>query len=320
MRLGEFYNKCVEDGIRADKRGRAHINRLLKEEKKKYDKLEGFERECYDVERLRNPFPDCRILHGDRRTEVKCMMVGIDAHSAELLLATELRRSGKRVDLVLTHHPAGHATKRLPEVMDIQTEQWINYGVPPHLAEAIIDAKKEWAIRQFLVRNSDAPVDIARTLNIPFMGVHTPADNWVASYMQKKMDRGKPRIVGDVIDIILKEPEYRHHAMLQAGPTIVCGKKEGRCGKVYVDMTGGIMAGKDYLPELSRRGISTLVVMHIPDDAVDKAKEEKLNVIIAGHIASDTLGMNMLMDHVLPRNVEVIEISGFRRFPRKSSK
>ncbi|KPJ61261.1 MAG: hypothetical protein AMJ46_02900 [Latescibacteria bacterium DG_63] len=320
MKLGDFYSKCVEHGIRADKRGRAHINRLLKEEKNKYDKLEGFEKECYDVERLRNPFTDCRILYGDRRTEVKCMMVGIDAHSDELLLANELRQNGKRVDLVLTHHPAGHATKRLPEVMDIQTEQWITFGVPPHLAESIIDGRKEWAIRQFLVRNSDAPVDIARVLDIPFMGVHTPADNWVASYMQKKIDRARRRTVGDVIDIILKEPEYQHHAKLQAGPALICGKKESRCGRVYVDMTGGIMAGKSYLPELSQRGISTLVVMHIPDDAVDKAKEEKMNIIIAGHIASDTLGMNLLLDQVLPRNIEVIEVSGFRRFHRKSGK
>jgi putative NIF3 family GTP cyclohydrolase 1 type 2 len=320
MKLGDLYSKCVEYGIRADKRGRAHINRLLKEEKKKYDKLEGFEKECYDVERLRNPFTDCRILYGDPRTEVKCMMVGIDAHSAELLLASELRRNGKRVDLVLTHHPAGHATKRLPEVMDIQTEQWINYGVPTHLAEAIVDGKKEWAFRQFLVRNSDAPVDIARVLDIPFMGVHTPADNWVAWYMQKKIDGGRPRTVSDVIDIILKEPDYRHHAKLQAGPSLVCGKKENRCGKVYVDMTGGIMAGKDYLPELSQRGISTLVVMHIPDEAVEKAKTEKLNIIIAGHIASDSLGVNLLLDRVLPKNVEVIEVSGFRRFRRKAGK
>ncbi len=320
MRLGDFYSKCVEYGIRADKRGRAHLNRLLKEEKKKYDKLEGFEKECYDVERLRNPFTDCRILYGDPRREIKSMMVGIDAHSDELLLANELKRNGTPVDLVLTHHPAGHATKRLPEVMDIQTEEWIMYGVPPHVAESIIDVKKEWATRQFLVRNTDAPVDVARILDIPFMGVHTPADNWVASYMQKKVDRAKPRLVSDVIDIFLKEPEYRHHAKLQAGPTLVCGKKENRCGKVYVDMTGGIMAGKTYLPELSKRGISTLVVMHIPDDAVDKAKEEKLNIIIAGHIASDTLGLNLLLDRVLSKNMKIIEVSGFRRFPRKSSK
>jgi putative NIF3 family GTP cyclohydrolase 1 type 2 len=320
MKLGEFYASCIEAGIRADQRGRPEIKRLLAEEKKKYGKLDGLEKELFDVERLRNPYTDCRILHGAPKTEVKRMMVGIDAHSDELLLANELTRSGKRIDMVLTHHPAGHAVKRLPEVMNIQAEQWISLGVPPHLADAIIDEKKTWALRQFHVRNSDAPVDVARILDIPFMACHTPADNWAASYMQKKINGSKPRTVGDLIDVILSVPEYKHHAKLQAAPTIVCGGKETRCGRVFVDMTGGINAGKQFLPELSRQGISTLVVMHIPDDSVDRAREEKLNIVIAGHIASDTLGMNLLLDHALRGKVEIVECSGFKRFPRKAGK
>ncbi len=320
MRLGELYINCIEAGIRADQRGRAEIRRILNSEKEKHKRLEGIEKELFDLERLRNPYADCRILHGDAKKEIKSLMVGIDAHSDELLLANELKRNGKRVDLVLTHHPAGHAVKRLPEVMNIQAEQWISLGVPPHLADSIIDEKKTWAFRQFHVRNSDAPVDVARLLNIPFMACHTPADNWAASFMQKKTDKEKPRTVADLIDVILSVPEYKHHASLQAGPTVVCGSKESRCGKVFVDMTGGINAGKHFLPELSKRGVSTLVVMHIPDDSVEKAKEEKMNIVIAGHIASDTLGMNLLLDYALRGKVEVIDCSGFRRFPRKASK
>jgi putative NIF3 family GTP cyclohydrolase 1 type 2 len=248
------------------------------------------------------------------------MMVGIDAHSDELLLANELNRLGRKVDLVLTHHPAGHAVKRLPEVLDIQAEQWISLGVPGHVADSIVEEKKTWALRQFHVRNSDAPVDVARILGIPFMATHTPADNHVAAYMQKKVEAAKPRTVKDLIDVILDVPEYKHHAMLQAAPTVVCGGKESRCGKVFVDMTGGINAGKQFLPELSRRGVSTLVVMHIPDESIDKAKEERMNVVIAGHIASDTLGMNLLLDNAMRGKVDIIDCSGFTRVARKAGK
>jgi putative NIF3 family GTP cyclohydrolase 1 type 2 len=320
MKLGEFYLNCIEAGIRVDQRGKTEIKRLLGEEKKKHEKLEGLEKELFDLERLRNPYTDCRILHGDAKTEIKRMMVGIDAHSDELLLANELNRQGRKVDLVLTHHPAGHAVKRLPEVLDIQAEQWISMGVPGHVADSIVEEKKTWALRQFHVRNSDAPVDVARILDIPFMATHTPADNHVASYMQKKIDAEKPRTVKNLVDVILEVPEYKHHASLQAGPTVVCGGKENRCGKIFVDMTGGINAGKQFLPELSRRGISTLVVMHIPDDSVDKAKEERMNVVIAGHIASDSLGMNLLLDNALRGKVEIVDCSGFKRFARKAGK
>jgi putative NIF3 family GTP cyclohydrolase 1 type 2 len=320
MKLGEFYLNCIEAGIRADQRGKTEIKRLLGEEKKRFEKLEGIEKELYDQERLRNPYTDCRILHGDPKTDVKRMMVGIDAHSDELLLANELNRLGRKVDLVLTHHPAGHAVKRLPEVLDIQAEQWISLGVPGHVADSIVEEKKTWALRQFHVRNSDAPVDVARILGIPFMATHTPADNHVAAYMQKKVEAAKPRTVKDLIDVILDVPEYKHHAMLQAAPTVVCGGKESRCGKVFVDMTGGINAGKQFLPELSRRGVSTLVVMHIPDESIDKAKEERMNVVIAGHIASDTLGMNLLLDNAMRGKVDIIDCSGFTRVARKAGK
>jgi hypothetical protein len=85
-------------------------------------------------------------------------------------------------------------------------------------------------------------------------------------------------------------------------------------------MTGGINAGKQFLPELSRRGVSTLVVMHIPDESIDKAKEERMNVVIAGHIASDTLGMNLLLDNAMRGKVDIIDCSGFTRVARKAGK
>ena len=56
MNLGQFYRRCVEAGIQADPRGRAGIAAYLKAEKKSYDKLDGFEKDNYDHERLKNPF------------------------------------------------------------------------------------------------------------------------------------------------------------------------------------------------------------------------------------------------------------------------
>ena len=53
---------------------------------------------------------------------------------------------------------------------------------------------------------------------------------------------------------------------------------------------------------------------------IDKAKEERLNVVIAGHIASDTLGMNLLLDSALRGKVDIIDCSGFTRVARKAGK
>jgi putative NIF3 family GTP cyclohydrolase 1 type 2 len=322
MNLGEFYRRCVQAGIQADPRGVTGINRYLKAEKKRYESLDGFEKESYDHERLSNPFTDVRILNGDKRTPLKALMVGIDAYQAELLIADRLRSSGRNVDAVLTHHPAGFGIKRLPEVLDIQTEQWISFGVPTHIAQSLTEERQEEVVRRFHVMNSDAAVDAAVLLGVPYMCSHTAADNCVYHYLQAKLDKSKPRTVADVKEMLHEEPEYRHQALMQAPPMLVAGKSTNRCGKVFVEMTGGVMPKEQALDELSRSGISTLVVMHMTEEGLSAAKKAKLNVVIAGHMASDTMGMNLMLDRALPPGdgIEIVECAGFKRFDRRAKR
>jgi putative NIF3 family GTP cyclohydrolase 1 type 2 len=322
MNLGELYKRCIKAGIEADPRGKKGIDRYLKAENKRYESLEGFEKESYDHERLANPFTDVRILNGDEGTQLKALMVGIDAYQPELLIADRLRANGKNVDAVLTHHPAGFGIKRLPEVLDIQTEQWISLGVPAHIAQSLNDERLEEVVRRFHVMNSDAAVDAAVLLGVPYMCSHTAADNCVYRHLQAKMDKSKPAAVSDVTEMLREEPEYRHQALMQAPPMIVAGKGTNRCGNVFVEMTGGVMPKEQALDELSRSGISTLVVMHITEEGLVAAKKAKLNVVIAGHMASDTMGMNLMLDRALPPgdDIEIIECAGFKRFDRRAKR
>jgi hypothetical protein len=57
--------------------------------------------------------------------------------------------------------------------------------------------------------------------------------------------------------------------------------------------------------------------MHIPEKHLEEANKHHINVVIAGHIASDTLGMNLLLDAAEKagqKKFSVIECSGFRRY------
>nr|HPN89055.1 NGG1p interacting factor NIF3 [Candidatus Omnitrophota bacterium] len=66
---------------------------------------------------------------------------------------------------------------------------------------------------------------------------------------------------------------------------------------------------------LSQAGIKTLVCMHLSEEHFKKVQTEYLNVIIAGHIASDNLGLNLLLDKIEKKNkLDIIACSGFRRF------
>jgi putative NIF3 family GTP cyclohydrolase 1 type 2 len=84
-------------------------------------------------------------------------------------------------------------------------------------------------------------------------------------------------------------------------------------------MTGGTEGSKDIFERYAAAGVSTLVGMHFSEEALDKAKKASLNVIIAGHISSDTLGLNLLFDEIEKEEpVEFVDVSGFERIRRTS--
>ena len=106
MKLERLYKKAIEVGIENDLRGKSEIKKILKEEKEKYDKLKENEKEYYDADRLLNPFSDTRILNGDPKTNIKNVIVGVDMEVGEILLTYLLNREeGKKIDLVISHHP-----------------------------------------------------------------------------------------------------------------------------------------------------------------------------------------------------------------------
>jgi len=58
--------------------------------------------------------------------------------------------------------------------------------------------------------------------------------------------------------------------------------------------------------------------MHFSADHKKELEKANLNVVIAGHISSDVLGMNIVLDAIEKKRgkLNVIESSGFIRFKR----
>lgn len=319
MTLGELYRKAVEAGIKVDPRGKKGIERVLKEEKKTYQALKGVEKDIFDTERLSNPYADTRILVGDSDTEINSLLVGIDMEVGEVLLAHAINQSGgQRVDAILSHHPEGRAYASFYRVMGVQADILNRFGVPINVAEGMLAPRMQEVARKVMPANHNRAVDAARLLGIAMLCCHTVADNHVADYLQKLFDKKKPTTVGDTIDLLLTIPEYRKAAADGAGPTVLNGKKDNRAGKIFVDMTGGTEGSKDALGKLVEAGVGTLVGMHLSEDHRKEAEKHFLNVVIAGHIASDNLGVNLLLDNILDgADYQVLACSGFQRITRK---
>src|SRR3989304_3668343 len=212
---------------------------LVEKDKKKFEDLKRKDKPFFDSERLVNPYSDTRVLYGDPEREVKTALVGIDMEGGEILPPERLKQKGVPIDLVIAHHPEGRAMSALSDVMGMQSAILVKYGLPVHVAEDLMDERIKEVERRLLPANHTRAVDAARLLDVPFMCVHTPADNAVATYLQKFLDDKKPVYVSDVLDSLREIPEYKGASGETIGPRLVTGSDKRRAGKIFVDMTGG---------------------------------------------------------------------------------
>lgn len=317
MKLKDLYELAIKKGIEFDPRGQEVVRKELQKTNEAYNKLSEKDKKEFDTESLVNPYSDTRILYGDPKKEIKKILVGIDMEVGELLLADRLNDKKEKIDLVMAHHPEGRALAGLYQVMHIQSDILNKLGVSINVAEGIMQERINEVERGILPINHTRSVDVARILDIPFICCHTPADNCVTTYLGKIMDRRKPQTVGDVVEILKEVPEYKDAASQKAGPKIIKGDKNTTAGKVFVDMTGGTEGSRDMFEKISQAGIGTLVCMHLSEKHFESAKKEHINIIIAGHIASDTLGLNLMLDEVEKKEkLNIIGCSGFKRNKR----
>lgn len=321
LTVGKIYELALQWGMEADPRGNVEVKRLLGKTRKKYNELKKKEKEEFDTDALFNPYSDTRILYGDKEQKVENILIGIDMEVGEILLADRLREKGEKIDLVVSHHPEGYAWAGFYGVMNMQADILHKYGVPINVAEGILKDRIQEVERKVMPANHQRAVDCAKLLGIPFICIHTPADNLVTTYLQSAIESKKLATLKDLLDFLKEIPEYKEATGGKAGPKILVGGPENKCGKIFVDMTGGTEGSKKAPEKLVQAGVGTVVGMHMGEELRKKAEKNLLNVIIAGHIASDNIGLNLFLDKLSKEGkIKVTDCSGFRRVERVEEK
>lgn len=323
MIIREIYELAIRMGIAADPRGKDEVQKQLEKEKKRYGKLSKKEKEEFDRERLNNPYPDTRFLAGDIGKKVKRILVGIDIEVGEILLADRLTEKGKEIDLIISHHPEGKALAALAEAVHLQEELMHRHGIPINVAEGILAKRIAEISRSVAPINHNRAIDAAKLLGYSMLCVHTPTDNLVYQFINRLIKRKKPETVGEVVDALKGVPEYSEAARHNAGPRIFVGGKDRRAGKIApLEITGGTSGSKEMYERLSQAGIGTIIGMHMGEAHKKEAEKHHINVVIAGHMASDSVGVNLLLDEIEKKGkdkqsrIEIIPCSGLIRISR----
>lgn len=239
---------------------------------------------------------------------IKKVLIGVDMETPEILLGKELG-----VDLVISHHPnSDEARINFHQVMDIQIDKMVEYGVTINRAQKALAARKAEVDLNNHVTNYDRASSAARLLKMPFMNIHLPADIIGEKIVQKYLDEytaDKPKATcGDIIKA-LKEMEIYKNAI--AGPVLRVGSESSFAGKVIVLFAGGTNGGSEVFKSYFDAGVGTIVCMHVPDNVRKAVAEQNIgNVIVAGHMASDSIGLNKIIEALEAKGLEVQKMAG----------
>jgi putative NIF3 family GTP cyclohydrolase 1 type 2 len=238
---------------------------------------------------------------GENITKV---LLGIDMETPELLLAKELG-----ADCVISHHPkAGMQILDFHRVMERQIDTMVSFGVPINKAQKALDKRKSAVDLNNHVRNYNRFETAAKLLGMPYMNIHMPADIIGERIVQTHLDKmfsGKPKTTLDeVIGALMMIPEYEKSI---SRPLIRVGKGSDYAGRIAVLMAGGTNGGADVFKAYFEAGVGTIICMHVPDDVREAVATQNIgNIIVAGHMASDSIGLNIIADAIEARGVEVV--------------
>jgi hypothetical protein len=198
------------------------------------------------------------------------------------------------------------------KVMDTHILRLEKLGIPRNRSQKALAKRTDELSYGQHVSNSRRSESAAKLMNMPYLSLHTPADLIGEAIVQKHLDEkfaDKPDTkVGDIVKALEELGEYKNSSRK---PVVRVGSKESYAGKIYVLMAGLTGPGSAILKQYFEGGVGTLVLMHIPEkDAKDLKDQGYGNVVIAGHMSSDSLGMNKIANKWRELGVEVTMMSG----------
>jgi putative NIF3 family GTP cyclohydrolase 1 type 2 len=234
--------------------------------------------------------------------------VGIELGLAELMLAKHLGYHG-----AITHHPRGaRSVMNYADVLLRHAVLMKRAGVPAATADRLA---QEFAARNRLEKHAaiyDSLSTPAALVGLPFVGLHTPLDEIGRRRMQERVDEvcaAKPdATVRDLVDGLYGFGEFRN-ALTRI--EVRHGSLDAPAGRAFVCHGAGTNGGFPIAKAYFDAGVQTLIYIHVA--AADLARiraETGLNLIVTGHIASDSLGINPFLAALRERGLTVTNVGG----------
>ena len=163
--------------------------------------------------------------------------------------------------------------------------------------------------------NYDSIPSFARLLNMPFLNIHCPSDELgrrlISSAIKKLDDSGRSTLKD--LQVYLQDifPEFRNAA---TNIEIALGDENSPLGN-WIFSHGALTNGGFPIANLYfKYQVDTVIYIHIAPSELSRFKEsDSGNLVITGHLASDSIGINPFLDSLEEQGCEITAVGGLIR-------
>jgi putative NIF3 family GTP cyclohydrolase 1 type 2 len=237
-----------------------------------------------------------------RGSNIKKVLISVDVGTAELMLAKNLG-----CDAVIAHHPIGVARINFYKVFSRHVDYLVEHGVPRAVAKKAVRSLTERVETRTHADIYNDVVGAARLMKMPLVNIHQPCDEYMRQIILKKIRAGKTERVSDIVRSVSEIPEFSHAA---TKVRVRYGSERSRAGHWALVIAAGTNGGHSIAKAYFQHGVDTVIYLHIDPSDLAKMKEEKLkgNLVVLGHLAGDSIGLNGLADKLEGLGVETVRL------------
>ena len=240
---------------------------------------------------------------------IKKILYGIDIGTTELLYAKE-----NDYDCVIAHHPVGLVESY--KEFERHFDQLLSKGVPKEKARKIVDEKMQGFKFGSHARNYDAIPSFARLLKIPFLNIHCPSDELgrrliTQSIQELDSNKSEPTLKELKTHLEREYIEFRNaHTQIE----IAVGNSTDLLGN-WIFSHGALTNGGFSIAEAYfENNVDTVIYIHIaPGELSQILKLKRGQLVISGHISSDSIGINPFLDELERLGCHVTSLGGLIR-------
>ena len=230
------------------------------------------------------------------------VLIAIDVGTAELMLAQQLGCGA-----VIAHHPLGIASVNFYKVFDRHADFMAEHGVPKRISQQAVEKLKERVETRNHADIYDDVVGAARALGMPLVNIHQPCDEYMRQVILRAIKSGKTEFVSDIVRSISKIAEFKN-AVTRV--QVRLGSEKNRAGHWALVVAAGTNGGYHIAKAYLQHGVSTIIYLHVDYNDLTKMREDKLdgNLVVMGHLAGDSIGLNGLAGRLENLGVQTIRV------------